>query len=111
MILRIVRDRGQDFVDVASVVDAAQHFRLDDLGIAQGWRDVELVLARQAPIPLVEELREVVRHRKEIEDALSARQLATTVVSVADACGRREQAFLEKLRRLAKGGREDPVRE
>jgi hypothetical protein len=103
LILRLVRDRGQDFVNVASAADAEPFFRLDDLGVAQGWRSIESVLARQGPIALVDELREIARHRTELENALAPRHLAATRVAVADACKRREQAFLEKLKRLAEG--------
>jgi hypothetical protein len=101
--LRFVRDRGQDFVDIAPDFDEESTFRMDDLGVAKGWRSIEDILSRQTPISLADELREIVAHRREIEDALSPHKLAATVVAVRQACKRREFAFLEKLKKLAEG--------
>lgn len=101
LVLRLLRDRGQDFVDVAPASLPARWYGLDDVGIAQGWRSVESVIARQEPVALVDELRDVARHRAEIERAFAPDRLKATDTAIAEARKQRERAFLEKLKRLA----------
>jgi hypothetical protein len=101
LVLRLVRDRGQDFVDIAPAADPARAYTLDDIGVAQGWRTVESVLARQEPAALIDELREVVRHRTELERALAPDRVSATETEIAMARKRRETAFLDKLKKLA----------
>jgi hypothetical protein len=105
LMVRLVRDRGQDFVDVGSAAAPENYFSLDDVGVAEGWRSITSVLARQGPAVLVDELREIVAHRTELESALAPQRLASTCAAVTAARKRREQAFLEKLKKLAEGTR------
>lgn len=101
LVLRLVRDRGQDFVDLAPVAVPARAYGLDDVGVAQGWRTIESVLARQEPAALIDELREVVRHRTELERAFAPARITETDAEITAARKRRQTAFLDKLKELA----------
>jgi hypothetical protein len=101
LVLHLVRERGQEFVDVAPAHNPLYRFRLDDIGLALGWRNVEEIMARTEPIPLADELAELARHRTELESALSVQHLAATRVAIDRAVAQRERAFLDKLRKLA----------
>lgn len=50
-----------------------------------------------------DELREVARHRAELERAFAPDEIVTTDAAIAEARKRRERAFLDKLKRLAEG--------
>jgi hypothetical protein len=101
VILRLVRDRGQDFVDVRPASQPSQQFSLDDIGIAQGWRSLESVIARQESIALSDELTEIARHKGELEAAFDPEHLAATEVEIVAAREKRQRSFLDKLARLA----------
>jgi len=101
IILRLVRDRGEDSVDITPSCAPHEYFRLDDICVALGWRDVQDVVARMRPIPLEDELKEVVRRAARLEAALEADQLPLTREKVREAAEKRERAFLDELRRLA----------
>jgi hypothetical protein len=61
------------------------------------------VIARQEPNALVEELRDIARHRAELEHAFAPAQVTSTDAAIAAARKRRERALLDKLKRLAEG--------
>jgi hypothetical protein len=101
MTLRLLRDRGQDFVEVAPAAASSPAWSLDDLAVALGWRTVESVVARQQPAVLVDELREIVARRNELNRAFAPSELVKTTAAVDDARSRRERAFIEKLNKLS----------
>jgi len=101
IILRLVRDRGEDSVEIAPTCAPHEYFRLDDIFVALGWREVKDVLARTSPVPLEEELKEVVRRAEDLEVSLGAKRLPLTREAVREASERRERAFLDELQRLA----------
>jgi hypothetical protein len=69
------------FVDVAPGAMPSRCYSLDDVGIAQGWRSVESVVARHEPIALVDELREIARRRTEPRDSPNAPNLSALVAT------------------------------
>lgn len=101
IVLRLVRDRGEDFVDIAPGSAPDERFRWDDVCIALGWRKIEDVVRRTHPAPMQEELAEVVSHASDLESALGVGRLPLTRKLVRTAAQQRERAFLEKLQRLA----------
>ena len=101
IVLRLVRDRGEDFVDIAPHSAPDERFRWDDVCIALGWRKVENVVGRTHPVPMQEELAEVVAHASDLELALGGERLPSTRKVVRTAAQQRERAFLGKLQRLA----------
>jgi hypothetical protein len=101
LVLHLVRERGQEFVDVASAQRPLERFRLDDIGLALGWRDVEAITARTEPIRLADELAEVTDHRAELESALSVQHVAATRVAIERAVAQLKRAFFDKLHKLA----------
>ncbi len=101
IIVRLVRERGEDFVEIAARSAPGERFRWDDLCVALGWRKVEDVVGRTRPIPVEQELAEVVARASELETAVAVRRLPSTRKAVGEAGEQRERAFLEKLQRLA----------
>jgi hypothetical protein len=101
LVLHFLCDRGQEFLDVAPMHAPTEHFRLDYIGLALGWRRVEETMDRTEPRALADELTDVVRYRDELEKALSFSSLAATRAATECAVAERERAFLDKLQRLA----------
>lgn len=52
LLIRFVRDRGQDLIDVAPEVRPRRFHLADDLEIALGWKTVDEILAMNEPEPL-----------------------------------------------------------
>ena len=101
IVLRLVRERGEDFVDIAPGSAPGESFRWDDLCIALGWRKVEDVVGRTRPIPIEEELAEILARASDLDTALAVGRLASTREAAREAGEQRERAFLDKLQRLA----------
>src|SRR5262245_65487390 len=59
LLLRFTRDRGQEFVDLASQSEPGTFHHFDDVDIAMGWRSVEEVLARRGSGPIAAVLRAI----------------------------------------------------
>lgn len=49
LLLRFIRDRGQDFMDLGSTMDPERFHQFDDVEIAMSWRSVEVVLGKSEP--------------------------------------------------------------
>lgn len=101
IVLRLVRERGEDFVDIAPGSAPGESIRWDDLCVALGWRKVEDVIGRTRPVPIEEVLAEVVARASDLDAALAVGRLASTRKAVREAGEQRERAFLKKLQRLA----------
>jgi hypothetical protein len=54
LLLRIVRDRSQEFVDIATNVRPEKFHQFNDVEIAMGWRTIDDVLAKREPEHLSE---------------------------------------------------------
>src|SRR6185503_15914041 len=59
LLLRIVSERGQEFVDLASKSTPEKFHQFDDVEIAMGWRSVDEVLAKREPEPIESVLQRV----------------------------------------------------
>ena len=102
LVLRLVRDRGQHFVDLVTPEPTPGYLSLDDVGIAEGWRVLEDVNAREAPIPLADDLREIAQRREDLEAVLAPQRWLPAKVKFEAARQQRERALVEKLERSSK---------
>lgn len=102
LVLRLVLDRGQEFIDVSSSTVSKDYFSLDEIGIAFGWSRPEDTVGdfHSKPRPLESELDELGRRRGELELAFSADNWDATVKAIAKARDVRGQVMLKKLREL-----------
>ena len=98
LLLRFIRDRGQDFLDVASAI-APDHFhQFDDVEIGMGWKSVEEVLAKSEPEPLADMLRRMRKRLGELELVMSGNQERFTRDRIERAAEHRGAGFVKRLR-------------
>ncbi len=95
-VVRITRDRGQEFVDI-SFDDGREFFQMDDLEIAMGWETIAQVLARQVPADLGVSVSRFASRRDELKRHFtgSGRQLA--LARLRRAAADRGRAMLRHL--------------
>lgn len=72
LVVRFVRDRGQDFVDLGSIRTPGKFYQFDDVDVAMGWQAPHDVVDKRRPEPLSSIMERLVRHRAELEHAFSA---------------------------------------
>lgn len=72
LIVRFVRDRSQDFVDLASVSNPEKFYQFDDMHIAMGWKSVDEIVGKQRPEPLHEVVGRLSQNLDEVEAAFSS---------------------------------------
>jgi hypothetical protein len=71
LLLRFTRERGRDFLDLASTEAPEEFHFLDDVDIAMGWSSVEQVRAKHEPEALTRALDRVFRNLPILEQAFS----------------------------------------
>ena len=98
LMLRIVRDRGQEFLYIAPVSIPDRFFQFGDVEIAMGWRTVQDVLKKRDSEPLETTLARLSRHLDELTAALSGDCASHTVELFERAAKERGDAFLAWLR-------------
>jgi hypothetical protein len=76
LLLRFVRDRGQQFVELAAEAEPGRFHYFEDVSIGMGWRSVDDVMAMPEPIDAI--LRRVRTNRDYLNDALSGNQARLT---------------------------------
>lgn len=101
MLLRLLRRRGEDFLEVASASLPEESFAWEDVCIAFGWRTIDEVLGWTSPLPISEVLSEVARRENELMTAFKPEHAVSTRDAISEAARRRGDAFLKKLSRLA----------
>lgn len=97
MLLRFVRDRGQEFLDIASVATPTKFFQFGDVEIAMGWKTIDEVLAKQDPEPLEAVLARLAAHFAELNSAFSGERERLTGARVEHAARDRGQVFVDRL--------------
>jgi acetolactate synthase regulatory subunit len=97
VLLRVVRDRGESFVDLAAASHPDRFSQYDDIEIAMGWRSVEEVLARKQPEKLERVLERIRARLTELNAAFSAAEALLTEARVREAAKVRGDAFISKL--------------
>lgn len=98
LILRFIRDRGQEFLDIASSARTDQFFPFDDIDIAMGWKTVEEVVSRREPESLEGVLARLSKHAQELTDAFSGERERLTRARIERATRDRGRAFVDRLR-------------
>lgn len=101
LLFRVVRDRGQEFLDVTSSGLFRTFYQYDDVEIALGWKTVDQVLNKKSPEDLLPILKRIAEHFDELRKAFSGKCRDATIKSVEDAARVRGQRFVERL--TAKG--------
>ena len=98
LLMRAVRDRGEEFLDIGCTVDPGTFFQYDDVEIAMGWQSIEVVLARQTPEPLGAVLERVAQRLRELQEAFSPGHFEATRSRLRQAEKQRGDAFAARLR-------------
>jgi hypothetical protein len=98
ILFRFVRERGQDWVELAPEGDTRGRFFLfDDVEIAFGWKTVTEVLDQKDVEPLSSVLRRIAQRWKTLAEALSTPN-SIAWARIAAAAEARGEAFAERLR-------------
>lgn len=98
LIFRFVRDRGEDFLDVAAIHRPSEYYQSDDLEIAFGWRTIDDALHKQAPEPLHDILVRLRDRMDELAKAFSQANFDETLNRLKDAQARRAEERAVRLR-------------
>lgn len=99
LLIRIVRDRGQQFVDIGSMADPTKFHQFDDVEIAMGWRKVEEVIEKRDPELLDSVLARLAAKMTALQEAFSGSREHLTRARVEQAARERGQAFTSRLLR------------
>ena len=99
LLLRFVRDRGEEFLDVGSADNPDAWFQYDDVEMAMGWRSVDDVLEKSAPEPIERVLDRVAGRFPQLQAAFSPDSASDTMALVRRAEARRSEALATRLRR------------
>jgi len=98
LLLRFVRDRDQEFMDIGASTRPEQFHQFDDLEIAMGWKTIDDVLAKREPEDLSQVLARVSQHLKQLDEAFSGERERFTRARVERAARDRGEAFMNRLR-------------
>ena len=96
LLLRLVRDRGQEFLDLARVSRPSHFHRFDDVEVALGWRSLADMLARTEPEPLHLVLERVRSKLPELRDAFEGDRAPLTEKRIEEAARKRADALLAR---------------
>jgi len=98
LLLRFVRDRGEEFLDVGSTDHPDTLFQYDDVQIAMGWRSVDEILDRNEPEPIEHVLDGLARKIPALQAAFSPELVSETMTRIRSAEAMRGEAFAARLR-------------
>jgi hypothetical protein len=98
LLIRIVRDRGQELLSVASSATPTQFHPIEDVEVAMGWKTIEDVLATQEPEQMDLVLSRFAQHFDELAENLSGGHERFTRARIERATRERRQAFIDRLR-------------
>ena len=98
LLLRFTTERGQAFIDLASLAEPTVFHQFDDVDVALGWRSTDEVLAKREPEPIHAVLRRVSTNLSALCDAVSGDQERLMRARVQKAARERGQAFTARLR-------------
>jgi len=99
LLLRFVRDRGQDFVDLTSAMSPDRFYQFDDVEVAMGWSSIEDVVSKSDPEDLAAVLGRVARNRTQLEEAFSGERERFTRAKVETAAEARGKALFPSFRK------------
>jgi hypothetical protein len=98
VLIRFVRDRRQEFVDVAAVGFPERFFQFDDLAIMMGWTSIPDVLAKTKPDEIDVILECIHAHNNEVQRAFSPDQWTKTRSQLEEVENQRGHEFVRRLR-------------
>jgi hypothetical protein len=99
LLLRFVRERGQEFIDISGGTTADRFHQFSDIEIAMGWSTIEEELAKREPEQLSQVLDRVSRHLAELDGAFSNGREQLTHARIERAARERGEAFVRRLQR------------
>jgi len=97
LVLRFVRDRGQEFMDVASVSTPGQFHQFDDIALDHGWTTLPEILAASTPDRLDDVLLRLKGHLAEVNRAFGETEYQTTNARLAAIAKERGGAFEKRI--------------
>jgi hypothetical protein len=92
-----VRDRGQEFVDLAPAAASGKFYYFDDIEVAMGWKSLGEILAKREPDDLSDILRRMKIHWADLEQAFSGDRQEFTRAKVERAVQQRSEGFRKGL--------------
>jgi hypothetical protein len=98
LLLRVVRDRGQEFLDVGASAPPEHFYQFDDLEIAMGWKTLDELLSRQELEDLERLLPRVSNHMDELQEVFSQDRRQFTEARLDKAARDRGEATMRNLR-------------
>jgi hypothetical protein len=98
MILRITRDRGQEFLDIAASTKPTRYFGFTDIEIAMGWTTIQEVRAKGEHPALSEPLDRLRAHFDGLNAAFSSEQESRTAEKIEQAQRESNEAILWRFR-------------
>jgi hypothetical protein len=98
LLVRVVQERGQRFVDIGAQSEPTRFYQFDDVEIAMGWRSVDDVLAKEEPDPIELVLHRILANLDVLTDAFAPGEEQLTRSRIDRAADRRGQAFMARLR-------------
>ncbi len=97
LIFRFVGDRGQDFLEMASIIFPDRYYQFDDIDCAMGWKTLDEVLSKQEPEPLEDLLYRVNMNLSLLEQSFSKERVDTTISILELRVKERRDAVLRKF--------------
>jgi hypothetical protein len=98
MLLRIVRDRGQVFLDVGATSAPTEFYQYGDIEVAMRWKTLDQVLAKRQPEDLGAVLARLHARLADLSDAFSGNRAELTRARLERASKERGKAFTARLR-------------
>ena len=99
ILVRFIRDRGQEFVDLALNSAPSHFYQFDDVAVAMGWTSLSDLLSRSEPAPIGSVVDQLARNLCLLEEAFSDAHQSSTRAKFEKAAHEREQAIMDSLRR------------
>ncbi|MEO7723190.1 MAG: hypothetical protein ABIU29_00650 [Chthoniobacterales bacterium] len=103
ILVRFIRDRGQEFVDLAFNSAPSLFYQFDDVAVAMGWTTLPALLRRSEPAPIGPVVDQLANNLCLLEEAFSDAHQGSTRAKFEKAAHEREQAIMDSLRRRRGG--------
>jgi hypothetical protein len=98
LLIRIVRDRGQELLSVAASQTPEQFYPIEDVDIAMGWKTIDEVIARDEPEKLDLVATRLAQHFDQLAAGLTGERERFTRARIEKATKGRREAFMNRLR-------------
>jgi hypothetical protein len=97
VLLRLVRDRGEEFLDLGHVSRPDRFHQFGDVELAMGWRSLDDILAMRGPEPIHVVLERLRSKLPELREAFEADRAPITEKRIEEAERRRGDAVMGRL--------------